>query len=384
MVQALNQPPQPGVPDPARVLFFDEWRQLREIVHAAALRGQLGDRAIEFLSFISAGDALMAFDEAAPALGVQISAADLRRLARIMAPETTADPLQFDYQVDPELQRIFGIVPPPEGPDSLEPSGADGATSILPGGTPALPSSFGTPSASPAAPPKAPVAPTGSAPHDRPSLAWSFFPTMLRSAAWAAAFAAPPPQPSQFSLWRAVVSEKNVQPYQQAMDALLSASAGREFAAAGSPLPPPYPTLVKATAWQESCWRQFVMAGGSVWYLNSRTGDIGLMQINKHVWRGLYSISHLEWDISYNAAAGAQILAQLIQRAARTEPGTGAAMARSAYAGYNGGPDELDRWRHSGEPPNLRMVDDDFWEKYRALAAGQPIDILRCAAAWSH
>jgi hypothetical protein len=91
-------------------------------VRTAAARGQLGDRALEFLSFISAGDALMAFDQAAPALGARISAADLRSLARIMAPHTTADPLQFNYEEDPELQHIFGFTPPPETPDSVEPS----------------------------------------------------------------------------------------------------------------------------------------------------------------------------------------------------------------------------------------------------------------------
>jgi hypothetical protein len=67
----------------------------------------------------------MAFDQAAPALGARISAADLRRLARIMAPNTTADPLQFNYQEDPELQRIFGFTPPPQTPDSVEPSDSD-------------------------------------------------------------------------------------------------------------------------------------------------------------------------------------------------------------------------------------------------------------------
>ena len=86
LAQAIDQPPAPGGPDPVRVLFLDQWRQLRDVVRKAAARGLLGDRALEFLSFLSAGDALMAFDQAAPALGARISAADLRRLARIMAP----------------------------------------------------------------------------------------------------------------------------------------------------------------------------------------------------------------------------------------------------------------------------------------------------------
>src|SRR6185437_14904407 len=125
LAQAMAQPPAPGGPDPVRILFLDQWRRLGDIVRKAAARGQLGDHALEFLSFVSAGDALMAFDQAAPALGARISAADLRRLARVMAPNTTADPLQFNYQEDPELQRIFGFTPPPLTPDSVEPTDSD-------------------------------------------------------------------------------------------------------------------------------------------------------------------------------------------------------------------------------------------------------------------
>ena len=53
LAQAIDQPPAPGGPDPVRVLFLDQWRQLRDVVRKAAARGQLGDRALEFLSFLS-------------------------------------------------------------------------------------------------------------------------------------------------------------------------------------------------------------------------------------------------------------------------------------------------------------------------------------------
>ena len=89
LVQALNNPSAAG-PDPVRLLFLDEWTQLHDAVRAAARRGMLGAHALEFMSFISAGDALFALDQAAPALGMRISAADLRRLAHIMAPRATA------------------------------------------------------------------------------------------------------------------------------------------------------------------------------------------------------------------------------------------------------------------------------------------------------
>src|SRR5579862_6602642 len=120
LVEALNNPPTSAGPDPVRALFLDEWRQLHDAVRAAARRGMLGAHAFEFLSFISAGDALFALDQAAPALGMRISAADLRRLAHIMAPGATGDPLQFNYREDPDLKKLFAVPEPPSGHHPIE------------------------------------------------------------------------------------------------------------------------------------------------------------------------------------------------------------------------------------------------------------------------
>src|ERR1039457_1673740 len=113
LVQALNNPPAAAGPDPVRILFLDEWHQLHDAVRAAARRGMLGAHALEFMSFISAGDALFALDQAAPALGMRISAADLRRLAHIMAPGAPGDPLQFNYREDRDLKKLFAVPEPP-------------------------------------------------------------------------------------------------------------------------------------------------------------------------------------------------------------------------------------------------------------------------------
>ncbi len=120
LVNALNNPPAGGGPDPVRVLFLDEWRQLHDAVRAAARRGMLGAHALEFMSFISAGDALFALDQAAPALGMRISAADLRRLAHIMAPGASGDPLQFDYREDPDMKKLFSVPEPPRSRHPIE------------------------------------------------------------------------------------------------------------------------------------------------------------------------------------------------------------------------------------------------------------------------
>ncbi len=113
LVQALAHP-QTGGPDPVRILFLDEWNQLGRIIRDAATRGGFGDHSLEFLSFISAGDALFALDQASPALGMRVSGDDLRRLAHIMAPLASGDPLSFSFDEDPELQKIFGTKQPLE------------------------------------------------------------------------------------------------------------------------------------------------------------------------------------------------------------------------------------------------------------------------------
>src|SRR5271163_1303006 len=145
LVDALSSPPAAGEPDPVRALFLDEWRQLHDAVRAAAARGMLGPRALEFMSFISAGDALFALDQAAPALGMRISAADLRRLAHIMAPTATGDPLQFNYREDPNLKKLFAV---PEPPTSHHPIEEEDIPPSIPGALPGS-SSASTPAAVP-------------------------------------------------------------------------------------------------------------------------------------------------------------------------------------------------------------------------------------------
>lgn len=126
-----------------------------------------------------------------------------------------------------------------------------------------------------------------------------------------------------------------------------------------------------------------MLKDGRVTYLESATGDIGLMQVNKYVWRGFYDIGRLQADVVYNAGAGSQILSQLMRGrrgARRTAFGALAELARAAYSAYNGGPQACDRWRRRGVPREQREIDAAFWQKYRTLERGSRIDVLRCAA----
>ena len=55
-------------------------------------------------------------------------------------------------------------------------------------------------------------------------------------------------------------------------------------------------------------WRlpqQFVVKKKKIAYLRSYNGSsIGVMQINERVWRGMYDLHRLRWNIWYNAWAG--------------------------------------------------------------------------------
>ncbi|MGH7934720.1 MAG: lytic transglycosylase domain-containing protein [Candidatus Binataceae bacterium] len=445
LVAALAQPRDLSAgPDPVRILFLHVWTQLGQIVRTAAQRGLLHTRSLEFLSFISAGDALFALDQAAPALGMRVSAGDLRRLARIMAPQTNGNPLAYSFDEDPQLQQLFGVTAPAETPGPVEMPAA--ATTTAPAGvvpaTPAPPATTPSPAASstmapaptsvapsPAAPPtpSAPVssgvmAPTPASVTEPPPAAPVPDTPELAPSVAPAPKTAPVPAPAAASsplsmLWLApdllgpeeafasenslasellslgkklklvVVSQSNMIDYQRNVSSLLTLTAERQLQdddAPGAKNLKTYVLLMRATAWQESCWRQFTLRDGRIRYLESSTGDIGLMQVNKYVWRGLFKLPRLEWDVVYNAGAGGEILMKLMRGAIAKgveRQGESEALARSTYAAYNGGPDAYNRWRRD-EPRQTRAIDRSFREKYRAINQNRSFNIMTCAADW--
>ncbi|MFZ2061055.1 MAG: lytic transglycosylase domain-containing protein [Candidatus Binatus sp.] len=390
LVQALNNPAAAG-PDPVRILFLDEWTQLHDAVRAAARRGMLGAHALEFMSFISAGDALFALDQAAPALGMRISAADLRRLAHIMAPGATGDPLQFNYREDQDMKKLFSVPEPPRSRHPIEEESIPPSDSSAPARPP-------NPMPSPKLGPSARLFPFPRGPEKRGlgvRLLDLLSPCEADAAEDAGAMQINRLQDVADRLYRLVINDENADDYRHDMGLLLNLSAAYQLSQIASGMNAldtdngrVYVTLVLATAWQESCWRQFVMDGDRVRWLESSSGDIGVMQVNKHVWRGFYDIDRLKWDVLYNAGAGCEILARMMQFAAITQPKYDPVMisshlARSTYAGYNGGPGACNRWRRR-EPVALKQIDLSFLEKYHAVENGTQIDILSCSRSWSH
>lgn len=401
LVAALAQPQRLTGPDPVRLLFVEEWTRLGLVIEKAAEKGRLGNRSLEFLSFISAGDALFALDQAASTLGVRISAGDLRRLARIMAPHVSGDPLVYSFDEDPQLRAMFGMGAPlgqpgtpeiPAEPSGTAPSNGGGEPSPFPPGRVKGEAPTGPAGGRATKPGVGPAPlPTTISPASGPLSMLSSGLCTVGAATALAAEVVPNTVVSTgeiltigSKLQAVVVNQKDVVSYGRELGQLLDLAARYQLEddtdVSARAL---WPDLLKAAAWQESCWRQYVMKHGRIWFLESKSGDIGLMQINKYVWRGFYSLPRLRWDIVYNLSTGSQILHRFLAGASEhLHSNDPAVLARAAYAAYNGGPGAYDRWRQPHEPRLLREIDVAFWLKYQAVTAGQPFDILTCASQW--
>jgi len=146
---------------------------------------------------------------------------------------------------------------------------------------------------------------------------------------------------------------------------------------------PLFKNLVLATAWQESCWQQYVIEEGQIAPLRSSSGDVGLMQINERVWRGFYDLQKLRRDIAYNSAAGVEVLLDyLVKHAIRREEhlleGGLDNLARASYSAYNGGPSKTSRYRRQDASAYQKKVDAAFWKKYQWINEEYFARIARC------
>ena len=318
-------PAHPGALDPVRPLFVSTWTRLAPVLRDISL-GVPGEAALRYLTFITAADALRAIDALGPSSGLDISADGLRRLARMIAPSAGGDPLAYDEAVDPELRERFGFGPPPPPPE----------------------------------------------PNPDVDLSW-FWP--------AAAYAAEPA--SRLNHW--VPTRDDLDEYLPLVRDLLNETAERTLDT--KELKPEfhqlYRRLVLATAWKESCWRQFVNVNGRIRPMLSGAGAVGIMQVLPRVWRGFYDVGGLQQDIAYNARAGSEILIHYLRdyavaKGEHTITGNIDNLARSTYAMYNGGPGQVRRYRTGRIKRSLRAIDEAFWDKFRKVKAGNELGVAEC------
>jgi hypothetical protein len=111
--------------EPVRKLFVRAWNHITPTLQMIAGQQTEHESALQFLTFIAAGDALRALDELGPGAGIEITSNGLRRLARILVPMDSGDSLIHSDLVDPELRRRLGFSPP------IPPPQQDGGTSWL-------------------------------------------------------------------------------------------------------------------------------------------------------------------------------------------------------------------------------------------------------------
>lgn len=315
--------------DLVRVQFVDAWEILGPIFRNHLITSDTST-LLGYLAFYSASDALVALDTLGPALGLDISRDGLLRLARLLA-ENKEPLLDYDPEVLPDLLRTFGIE---------DRSSQDFSPGFFPGPSPSFlwtPSLFGWLFAAPA---------------------WAETSAVLSFG-----------QDRQWIFYRS-----DVHAYLARTENLLREQA--DMTLQGSKICQEHHELFKgmvlATAWQESCFRQFISTGEQVTFLRSYNNtSVGLMQINERVWRGIYDQHKLRWDIVYNARTGTKILdlyftkyAQPRMRREQEKDWDPDTIAGLLYAMYSGGPGQLERFLQRRHKDNLYRSDSLFKEKW--------------------
>jgi hypothetical protein len=343
--------------DFVRQQFVAAWGKI-----APVFRNHLAQRPskalLGYLAFFTASDALNALDKIGPSLGIEISRNGLVRLVRLLADQESrgqTDILTYRTGVDFKLRTVLGLGPPPPatGPaldtDALDLSDGHENHVVIKSTADAVGTFFLKP-------------------------------------AWAK------PKKSADALARIktwLYSKDNLEPYIERTRSLLMDCAQATLkkhknSYADKKL---FPTVVLSTAWQESCFRQFLVKRKKIVYLLSYNGSsVGLMQINERVWRGMYDPHHLRWDIRYNALAGCEIIDLYFRRYLEKQAKNPKAMARLKdqtragiiYAMYNGGPGQLDKFLSRSAKGKFYDSDKLFLEKYNWVKNAQLANIDRC------
>jgi len=338
--------------DFVREQFAAAWQQLSPVFRNH-FSHEVSERNIGYFSFLTAADALTVLDALGPTFGIEVSREGLLRLAGMLSEDPAL--LQYNSGVNRELQRLFELdatpLPAPDmvDPPAMEPFEEEGRP-----------------------PPSAPASPTSSP----LSLLLDFLCAPLQAAE---------PLSRQAALqWQ--VPSTGVDTYVRRVVALLESQAGTtgRDKKIDPALRATFTRMILALAWQESCFRQFVARNGQMNCLVSHNNSsVGLMQVNRRVWRGLYDLDRLCWDIRYNAAAGCEIAAMYLREHALRGRGDGQlhdqeSVARLVFAMYNGGPVQYKKYLERERTGRFNEIDRVYWEKYEWVAAANWEMMARC------
>lgn len=331
--------------------FIQAWQQIKPV-----FRNHLSDdpakSVLGYLGFFTAADALSTLDQVGPTMGIEISRDGFLRLARLISDQPLTH-LEYPGALNPRLREILGL-----------------DKSVVP------PSLDAEPEPSPLPPEE-----NDSPDSRRHPLKRDHFWAVLNFSglAWAGEDSAAKVSVRSLGRWTAKsgAGEAFVKRVARVLDhAARQTGQKKNFPRNQSKW---FRTMVPATAWQESCFRQFHVQQGKIIYLLSYNGtSVGLMQINERVWSGIYDRHRLRWDIHYNAAAGCEILALYLQRyilkqdtdSAGTSKPNGRYLAGWLYALYNGGPRQLKRYPQRHAQGKLYQSDRLLLTKYDQVTGG--------------
>jgi hypothetical protein len=326
--------------DFVREQFVSAWGKLSLVFRSHLADGSAPGDPLAYLAFFTASDALAVLDSLGPAINIEISRDGLIRLARLITSDKSIE-LECSTEVNDRLRTLLGLGPALEacGP-AFEKNTMDLTREKNQSRTKPVP------------------------------ILSHLLPLLSAERAWAAV---PDEVPGIAELRSWLVSRKNLEDYLDRVKTLLSGEVQEslqegEIPGAHRQL---FQDLVFATAWQESCFRQFIVKDRKLTYLRSYNNtSVGMMQINERVWRGMYDLQHLRWNVDYNVAAGIEILERYLMRYAlrrlKSFDGlTAEALAGSVYAMYNGGPGQFEKYFARRKANDFYATDRYFLEKYR-------------------
>jgi hypothetical protein len=352
--------------DFVRKQFTATWEILAPI-----LRRHLGAVGSEnpagYLVFFTASDALAILDGVGPAFDIEISRNGLIQLVRMLAEDKNIL-LAYAPEVDPGLRQLLGMQPP------LETTGPVIEVEEL------LLNGHGGNADEGAAPDAGDNVDAGGHADDSGDLSvnWkrSFLSVILAAGAPGRCWAAEPIAPGELDMLRQwLVSEANFAAYLADIRKVIGEATLQRLADGRIPgaHQEVFRNIIYATAWQESCFRQFIEKQGAVTYLRSyNNSSVGMMQINERVWRGIYDPRHLKWDIAYNAKAGVEIADEYMtryalprmQKLAPADALDADGLAGAVYAMYNSGPGDFSKYIERRRTRDFRATDRHFKEKY--------------------
>ena len=334
--------------------FLWGWNQLAPVFRAHLSR-QKKNNLLGYLAFFTANDALRILDQLGPNIGIEISEDGFRRLAVLLSPE----PIERvnPSEADPKLRKALGLDPLQELP--------------LPTDKPVpLPSFEGM------------GEPSSGLQHPH----WQKLADLF-SPAQALALEASQTPMEEVRGWTAELTPSTVlmPKVRELLAAAASKHAGRlpKIASKGGW----FENMTLATAWQESCFRQFHINNNAITYLLSYNNtSVGIMQVNEQVWRGVYSIKQLRWNINYNTQAGSEILAlylrdYLLKGKAPQDLNSDKGkrfLAAWLYALYNGGPAQRNSFLNRYNAGKLNRVEQLFLDKFDAVNSDQWMGRVHC------